>query len=208
MNIKAIPSLNLDLLNLLNIMTGDKLYKEYHRVVQGRFNSILNPAIKGKVSELAKKWETTYLSERVALLITALPGFNGMDLNDLLNSHREISEIIDKEAEEGKPHKFDKAELNAYFWDFRDMVIPFVRELKRVGMVEYWQRHNYPLLNSRSRALGDFLNGQDTGDMENVYLCAFAAPHETKLHGMNIMIDYKLTDEAALAAVKRVVEAV
>jgi hypothetical protein len=221
MKIKAVPSLNLDLLNLVNIMTGDRLYFEHHRDVCGRFNSVLSPTVKGQVKGLANKRQTTFLSEAAAFLVSALPDFNTRDLCDLLLNHREIRDtLLDAATEEGHlgtghspahgplnpdKHKFTKEELIGHLTDIWDVIVPFIKELKRVGVVGYWEYRKYPLLNSRSRALNDFLNSEDTGDVENVYVCAFAAPHEIKLFGNNIMIDYRLNDEAALKAVKRVV---
>jgi len=169
MKINATPSFNLDLLNLLNIMSGDKTYREHHKDVCGRFYSILNPTIKEKVKELAEEQKTTFLSQTPVLHIASQPDFN----------YRDLCEMLDN-----------------------DTIINFVKELKRVGMDEYWQYHKYPLVNSRCRALNEFLSTQAIKGIENIYICAFAAPHITKLNGgQDIMLDYRLTDEAVLKAV-------
>jgi len=169
MKINALPSFNLDLLNMLNVISGDKSYREYHKDIYGRFNSIISPTIKEKVAEYAKSQQTAFLSQTPALHIASLPDFNYRDLNEMLDNNT---------------------------------IISFIKELKRVGMFEYYQFHIFPLLNSRCRALNEFLSSQAVKGTENVYICAFAAPHITRLNdGVDIMLDYKLTDEAVLKAV-------
>ena len=205
MKITTTHSLNFDLLCLLNVMTADKFYTKLHKKEFKKFYPLLSDDIKAKIKAVTDRRNTTMLWPLIALLISSLDDYANRDLCEMLAAHDEIRGQINQ-----SPYIFTDEKLDGYFSDILNVVIPFVKEMVNIGVVEYWTQTKLPALEKRCAALNEYLQKYNIYDeISNLktfdeaditmYLCAFAAPHGCKLVGYNMISHYKWPDKTILS---------
>jgi len=206
------PSYNFDLLCLLNPMTGDEFYlgdNGYsHKAEYDKFFPHLSSDIKQGIANMAKERERTMLWPWVTLLISTLGDFDKKDLCEMLADYEGI-----KYGLINSPYWDDnEEELKMHFRHFREVVVPFVKEMEALGFEQYWRKEKLPLLENRCAELNEFLSKYDISDEVaklipldggdvTMFVCAFARPHGAKLCGYNMISDFKWSNEDILGTV-------
>lgn len=203
MNFVIKESYNLDLLNFFNVITGDDFYTKYHMEAYIKFKDTLSNEAKNNIKNLVEINESSMLGPMLCLVISAVPDFNSLKLQDLLGDTKLIKKYFSNSV------YFDEEEWNTKEKIFKP-ILHIINELEKNGFYEYWTEKRLPEIMKSKKDLSGFVSQYNLQeDMENMlgtrcmdeitlYLCSFASPHGIKICGNNYISDITFPRETTL----------
>jgi hypothetical protein len=205
MKINCKVSYNLDVLCFLNALSSNDYYVSRHKEAYDCFYPLLSDDIKVKIEGMVKWNKSPMFSPTFTLLISAVPSFSDLCIYDLLGTHAEIKDGMDK-----TPYKFEDSEYSEIFTYFSDTVIPLIHELEDNGFKDYWNTVRLPIIRNKISELEAYfaqnnleVHIREFKDIESdemdVYICSFANPHGIKLCGNTLLSDAAYSKETILA---------
>ena len=207
MKIKTKISYNLDLLCFLNIMTADDYYVKRHKEAFNMWHPRLSDTIKVKINDMVNKQGYSMLAPTFTLFISSLANFNDRNLVEMLNSHCEIVDSMNKTQ-----YIFEQSDFDMYFSFFSEAVVPLILELEKNGFYDYWKENKLPLIKTKCEQVDKYMEDYKVDDLVSqfrnvdsadctVYMCSFANPHGIKLCGNNLISDIAYSTETILSNV-------
>ena len=197
---------NLDLLNLMSVLTGESLYVNAHPEAFERFGKSLSDYSNNCLQKAVEINGNAMLGPALCHGLSAYPWFENLNilrleqvLVPLLTGVRWVPLISQK-------------------WEEEEIVIrsilPVVKEVESMGFREYWERERLPLIKQGQDELYQFIGQFPLEDeIEGMlghgkaprriilYLCTFAAPHGMKLHGARFISDVSYSKEDTLGMI-------
>jgi len=197
----------LDILCFLNIMTANKYYIDFHKELFEKFYPLISEKTKQNIQEMIKQQGYSMLSPTLTLLISSLSNFNDRNLIEMLKSHDEVENSMNK-----IPYIFSHQDFSFYFSFFDSAIIPLIEELETAKLNNFWQANKLPLIKKRCQEIDSYMEQYSVENLISqyrnfdnsdfiVYLCSFAAPHGLKLCGNNIISDFSYSKDNILSNV-------
>ena len=192
---------NLDVLNLLSILTGDPIYTEKHPDVFQEFSMLLSQESQNVLKLVRDALGSGMISPPVAFVISFIPNFEEADLVALLMDEERI--LSDLEIHEPRivAHAENLLPL------FR-LLAPVIEEVENLDFNEYWTSQSIPAIILKRDELqrftknvslieetSAFLDKRHQIDPMTIYLCAFAAPYAIKVSGKRYITDVSYSKE-------------
>jgi hypothetical protein len=188
-------SYNLDVLNLLNILTGDPAYTNVHPDVYMEFNQALSQESRDILSMVTDALGNGMISPLVAFALSFVTKFEDGDLLALLlDEERILSSFKARE-----PRML--AQAGRLLPLFR-LLAPVVEEIEELSFHDYWTSENLPLIIKKKEELEHFIDGHafekeivgllgknHLQDHITIFLCALAAPYGIKISGNRYITD-------------------
>jgi hypothetical protein len=197
-------SYNLDLLNLLNILTSEELYVSWHEGIYEQFGETLSNQSKKCMKEAVEINGSAMLGPQLSLVVSALPNFERKSILRLFSDTELLHEHF-------KQYGYYEAEEWPRSASLFGVLRPVVQELENKGFREYWRRERLPLIKRMQRQFRSFasqyrldqeielmLGVGQSPDCITVYLCTFAAPHGIKICGTRYITDVAFSKETSL----------
>ena len=201
MNLSIRACYNLDLLNTLNVLTGNSVLKEHHPDLYTEFGEPLSDEGRATLAMISKGLGTDLISPLVAFGISFVDGFEEADLSALLlDKERILADLQRKE-----PRLMSQSEqLISLF----QLIAPVIAELENMGFSEYWKEERLPLIWEKKAGLDAFIKkssleeeitalmGADSTPQEiTLYVCTYAAPYGIKISGPRYIADVSYPKE-------------
>ncbi len=197
-------SYNLDLLNIINVLTAEELYVRRHSGIFERFGEPLSKKAKGAIEKAVVIHESAMLGPLLSLVVSAVPDFENRSIARMFSDVELLHDNI-------KRFSYYDAEA----WNQRasifSLLLPVVKELELLGFREYWTKERLPRIQAVQSEFFAYANGFHIDDEvermlgigrapENmtVYLCTFAAPHGIKICGPRYITDVSFPKEDSL----------
>lgn len=197
-------SYNLDLLNLMNVLTGEEFYVNYHRDAFTQFGQSLSDDSQRHIEEAVDINGRAMLGPFLCLVISAVPNFERRSVTRMFSD-------VDFLQQSFSQYRYFSSEKWPIQESIFGLLLPVVRELEAKGFREYWLTNRLPLLERSRRELNRFvhrfelqdeieymLGSRQAIDSIALYLCTFAAPHGIKLCGPRYISDVAFPKEATL----------
>ena len=141
---------NLDLLNLLNVLSGDPLYIRLYPDVYTEFGQVLSQDSNEVLKLVSAALGTTLVSPPIAFALSIIPGFDQKPLPDLLMDQEGFLAALQENA----PRLL--AQKDQLFLLFQ-VLATVIQELEHLGFREYWLEECFPLIDDRQSAIEDLL---------------------------------------------------
>ncbi|MFC1713807.1 hypothetical protein ACFL6S_09070 [Candidatus Poribacteria bacterium] len=200
-------SYNLDLLNLMNVLTGEEFYVGCHRDAFARFGGSLSDDSQHHIKEAVDiNSRGAMLGPFLCLVISAVPNFERRSVTRMFSDANLLKQSFSQ-------YRYFSSEKWPMQKSIFRLLLPVVRELEAKGFREYWLTNRLPLLEEARRELSRFvyefelqdeieymLGPGQTIDSITLYLCTFAAPHGIKLCGPCYISDVAFPKAATLSA--------
>jgi hypothetical protein len=197
-------SYNLDLLNLINVLTAEGFYVGRHKGIFEIFGETLSRQSKDCIREAVEINGSAMLGPLLCLIISAVPNF---ERRSVVRMFSDMDLLQDNFKRFGYYEAEDWPKNASIFGS----LLPVVRELEIKGFREYWQKERLPQIKRTQRQFRSFANrfhldheieemlglGQ-TLESITVYLCTFAAPHGIKVCGPQYITDVVFSKETSL----------
>jgi hypothetical protein len=188
-------SYNLDVLNLLNILTGEPTYTNVHPETYLEFGPALSQDSRDILNMVTDALGNGMISPLVAFAISFVPKFEDGDLLALLlDEERILAAFKDRE-----PRML--AQAGRLLPLFR-LLAPVVEEIEELSFHEYWTSEQLPLILKKEEELEQFvkekafeqeivslLGKSHEQDRITIFLCALAAPYGIKISGNRYITD-------------------
>jgi len=204
MNFLVTYSYNLDLLNFLNILTGEKFYLNRHEGTYELFGEQLSSRSKASLKEAVRINGSAMLGPILSLVISAVPNFENRSILSMLADPAFLESCLKQYQYYDKGIWSEKAPIF-------EMIIPVLQELEDIGFKEYWQQERLPAIKQMQRKLQIYakefhldkeikqmLGQGHAPESITVYLCSFAAPHGIKICGPKYISDISFSMETTL----------
>jgi hypothetical protein len=192
---------NLDLLNLLNILSGDPIYKKTYPQVFIEFAQPLSLDSMQVVHEISSVLGSTLISPPLAFSVSLIPKFDQKPLLDLFFDIEGFHEALEQNA----PRLL--AQKDQIFLLFQALA-PVIQELEYLGFREYWLSECYPLIEERKSEieeyamrsnhismLHDMFGVANIPEEIHIYLCALSAPNGVRLANHSCITDITFSDQ-------------
>lgn len=194
-------SYNLDVLNFMNVLTGDDFYVKRHNKAYELFGRSLSENSKRCIKKAVTIKGNYMLGPFLSLVISAVPNFNRRSLINLVQAPLGL-----------RLHFSRYPYFNAEEWvknePLFDVFLPVLNELKAQNFRDYWESERLPLIKKYKNKLHTFVKKVQIGNeievmlgpgstLESitVYVCTFAAPHGIKLCGPKYITDVQFPQE-------------
>jgi len=197
-------SYNLDLLNLINVLTADDFYLGWHKGIFELFGEPLSKKSKGCIKEAVEINGSAMLGPLLSLIISAVPNFEKRSIVRMLSD-------IDYLHSHFKSFVYYKAEKWTEHVSILCLLLTVIKELETKGFREYWKKERLPLIKRSQRQFRSYANKYHIDDeiefmlgigqapeSITVYLCTFAAPHGIKICGPRYLTDIVFPKEISL----------
>ncbi len=194
-------SYNLDLLNLMNILTGEEFYAKRHEEAFARFGKPLSTNSRRRIEKVVDINGSAMIGPYLCLVASAIPNFEKRSLV------RMFSDLDLLRNNFSQYRYFDPNEWPNQASIF-GLLIPVVKELETKGFREYWRTNRLHLIERSRRMLSRFVHKfQLQGEIEfmlgpgqapdriTLYLCSFASPHGIKVCGSRYIADISFPKE-------------
>lgn len=206
MKFRIKSSYNLDLLNFLNILTGDKLYVNYHEEEYEKFKDKISMKSQINLRKIVEINENTMIGPMLALVLSSVPNFECMDLYEILK----------------RPNLIYKSffRYNDYFSEFDwnrkkeifELLLPIIKDIETLGFWRYWSYEKLPQIKEKRKDMVRYCFSSDLqNEMElmfgnssrideiTVYLGVFSPPHGVKLCGNRYAADISWDESIILS---------
>lgn len=198
-------SYNLDILNFMNVLTGDVFYTEIHDEAYRNFAQRISESARNQINEAVKSHGSSMLGPFLTLVLSSIEGFEQKDLLKILGDGSQLHDSFSVQ-----PY------YNAEKWPTHEntlsLLLPVVKELEESGFREYWLSERFPLINEKITEIQQFakeyhfqeelqfmLGPGSLFDSISLYLCSFASPHGIKLCGPRYISDVSFPTRFTLA---------
>ena len=204
MNFHVHTAYNLDLLNFINILTGEQFYTDRHEGMYERFGENLSSGSKERVKEAVQINGSAMLGPILSLVISAVPNFEKRSVVKLFEDPAHLESCL-------KQYPYYDEGLWTERAPIFETIIPVLQELEGNGFCSYWQKERFPDIKKKQRQLRSYANkfhldleiegmlgrGQAPESI-TVYLCSFAAPHGIKICGPKYISDIAFSMDTTL----------
>jgi len=205
MKIKTSVCYNLEILCFTNIMTADQYYIKYHNGIFDKYYHFISEKTRENIQSLIKKQGYSMLSPTLTLLVSSLDDFNDRNIIEMLKSHFEIEDSMNK-----TPYSFSREKYDMYFYYFDCAIIPLINELEEAGLYSFWHESKLPQIKEKCKEIDLYLAKYKIEHLVNqfrdfdnsdftVYLGSFVKPHGIKICGNNILSDFSYEDKIILS---------
>ncbi len=195
------PSYSFDLLNLLNVLTGDEFYTSRHTDDFSRFGEMLSATSKDRIERAVALNESAMLGPSLCLYVSAVPDFESARVIDLLSDAERIRGCYSGYSYYQEGDWPTAREIISLCW-------PVIEEVEASGFGDYWQQHHLPHILQCREGLQPFvdrfhLDGEidamlgsgQAPDEITLYLGGLASPHGMKLCGPRFVSDASYPNE-------------
>jgi hypothetical protein len=192
---------NLDLLNLLNILSGDTVYLNTYLQVYTEFGHPLSKGSMQIINQISSALGSTLISPPLAFTISFIPKFDQKPLLDIVLDPEGFQEALEQFAPRLLPQK-DQLFL------LLQVLAPVIQELELLGFRDYWISECLPLIEERQKAMEEYsiqsnylslfreMFGQANLPEEiHIYLCALSAPNGVRLAKHSCLTDITFSDQ-------------
>lgn len=189
------PSYNLDVLNLLNILTGEPTYTNVHPDTYQEFEPLLSQESRDTLKMVTEALGNGMISPLVAFAISFVPRFEDGDLLALLLDEERILASF----QEREPRML--AQAGRLLPLFR-LIAPVIEEIEELSFHDYWTSEKLPVILKKQEQLQQFvkenafeqeiesmLGKSHHHDRITLFLCALAAPYGIKISGNRYITD-------------------
>jgi len=204
MNFFVHTSYNLDLLNFINILTGEKFYLDRHEGIYERFGENLSSESKAFIKEAVKINGSVMLGPILSLVISAVPNFEKRSIIKMFEDAALLENCL-------KDYQYYDEEIWSERKSLFDTLIPVIQELEGKGFLKFWREERLPAIKKQQRQLRTYAKdfhldkeielmlgkGQAPKSI-TVYLCSFAAPHGIKICGPRYISDIAFSKDTTL----------
>ncbi len=197
-------SYNFDLLNMLNILTGDEGYTQFHPLAYAEFGEALSEESRERLTMVTDALGNAMISPLLNFVLSFVPDFEEMDLLNLLTNEQLLINLI----AQNNPRMAEKA--NQMLPLFRS-VLPVLTELENMGFHEYWVEEWLPRIDEKRELLLSRMDHTQLNEKiltwfapeeipvdSTLYLCAFSAPHGIKIAAASYIADIHFEPEMIL----------
>ena len=197
-------SYNLDLLNLMNVLTGEEFYVNWHKNISKLFGEQLSDYSKSCVKEAVEIMGSAMLGPYLSLVVSAVPNFEKRTITRMFSNTDFLRERFANFS------YYDDKQWPDYASVF-SVLLPVVNELESNGFHEYWKKVCLPSIRRVQRQFRAYANkfqldkdieymlgpGQAPGSI-TVFLSALSAPHGIKICGPQYITDIAFPKKASL----------
>ena len=197
MQLEIRDAYNFDLVNMMNLLTGDPLYTKVYPEAYAEFGEALSDESREIISMITEALGSTMIAPLVNFAISFIPDFEDLNLAEILLDE----EAILKGIEQNEPRMLAAAQQMAPLFQ---VMVPVLAELENMGFREYWLEEKRPTILEKQAEIRQFVEetkldkeiaallgaGRAPEEM-TIYLCAFAAPHGTKVFGPRYISDLR-----------------
>jgi hypothetical protein len=195
---------NLDLLNLLNILTADPFYTRRHPQVYAEFGEALSEDSRDLLYPVTQALGNAMISPILAFILSYLPDFEEVSLLELMAAEDSLLTRLQELAPR-------LAAQSALLTPLMRTLAPVLDEAENMGFREYWHSTCLPQIRHKQDELTHFaesaylekelaaLLGSSAPDEITIYLCALAAPHAIKISGPRYIADISFNKETIFA---------
>lgn len=204
MNFYVHYSYNLDLLNFINILTGEEFYTDRHEGMYERFGENLSRGTKARIKEAVQINGGAMLGPILSLVISAVPNFEKRGILRMFKEPAFLESCL-------KNYQYYDKELWSEKENLFETLIPVIQELEENGFRSYWKQEKLPAIKKKQRQLRTYatrfhldkeieqmLGKGQAPESITVYLCAFAAPHGIKICGPKYVSDITFSKDTTL----------
>lgn len=193
---------NFDLINMLNVLSGDPFYTQYHPEAYAEFGEALSDDSRFRLRAVTDALGNAMISPMINFAVSFIPGFAEANILELLLDEARIFEGI----QENDPRMLEKAkEMSPLF----QALVPVLAELENMGFREFWLEEGLPLIKARKAELEPFaesvsldkeiaamLGAGQAPEEIVLYLCSYASPHGIKIFGPRYIADISFKTES------------
>jgi hypothetical protein len=205
MNFNVRYSYNFDLVNSMNVLTGEPLYMEWQEGIYERFGETLSDQSKDNIKKAVEINERPMIGPLLSLVISAVPNFERRSVVRMFSDTDLLQEYF-------KRYSYYEAENWPQYTSIFGLLLPVIQELETLGFREYWKKERLPKIKQMQRQFYSFANKFDldheVGSMlgigqalegMTVYLCTFASPHGIKVCGPRYITDVAYSKETSIS---------
>lgn len=195
MHFQIRESYNFDLINMLNILTGDVSYTKLHPQAYSEFGEALSEESRDILHMITEALGNAMISPLINFVLSFIPDFEEVDLLDLLMDEPRILDGVQKSDPRMLPKTQEMMPLLR-------SILPVLAELENMGFRDYWINEWLPRIDQKKKELTSFVQQSNSNEkisamfgMEyapeevTLYLCAFASPHGIKVFGTRYIAD-------------------
>lgn len=203
MNFVIHPSYNMDLLNLMNVLTDDDLYTDRHPGVSKRFGEPLSQDAKRRLREAVVIKRNAMLGPDLCVWLSGVPEFETEHVvavfSDLRGLRRHFSQCQYRD------------ELTPKAESIIELLVPVIAEVEAAGFRAYWQAECLPQIERYRAELQTIVDEFNlAGEIEwwlgsgqapesvTLYLGSLAAPHGIKICGPRYISDVSFDQKDTL----------
>ena len=204
MDFKIKTSYSLDMLNFINVLTGDEFYVNRHLDAYERFKDRISLSLKKSIKSISRIRNGTMLGPYLSLVISSVDGFEMLDIHKLAGDVDLLHESFSKSIY-FRPKSWEKNK------NIFNNLPPILKELEELGFKEYWHTERLPRIQEKAEIISEFASGvsiqnhmeamlgeNKTIDEVNLYLCSFASPHGIKICGPRYISDIAWSKETTM----------
>ena len=202
-----------ELMNVMNVLTGDPFYVEQHPEAFELFGKSLTPDSSRRIQQAVHIRGKSGIGPLLCNALSYLPGFESRNVLNLAKGIR-LLPGFDWVARELLP-RLDKETFSwgavAAISIFR-LLQPVLKELHFKGFRDHWVSDRKPLIDRRRAEIMAFVNQYNLDDeferilgkgkaptIITLYLCTYAAPHGIGLGQARYISDVRWSKESTLA---------
>jgi hypothetical protein len=205
------PSLPFDVLCLLNPLTEDEFYRQFHRETVTHFTPLLTDSARQALADLKRiiKDEGQHIIS--ALLCLYFSAVEVQTLDDML---KVVTDSSTMQANLTRTPYYDETEW-ALYEAARPALTTIFTFLKTIDFQAYWHSHSLPRIQAKIAAIEPLLPGYDVVDIVErclgfslpsptitIYLLDFTKPHGIKITGSRFInqvdVDFKIVLRTAV----------
>lgn len=149
MNFYVRRSYNLDLLNFINILTGEKFYCDRHPGMYERFGENLSSGSKDRIKEAAQINGGAMIGPILSLVISAVPNFEKRSVIWMFEDPAFLENCL-------KRYKYYDEKIWSEKVAIFATLIPVIQELEENGFHKYWHEERLPKIKKKQRQLGTY----------------------------------------------------
>jgi hypothetical protein len=197
-------SYNFDLVNSINVLTGEPVYVDWQKGIFELFGETLSEHSKGNLREAVELNGRPMLGPLLSLVMSAVPNFEKRSVVRMFSDPDLLQDNF-------KHYSYYEAETWAQNTSIFGLLVPVLQDLEMNGFRHYWIKERLPRIKQMQRQLNSFASkfnlGHEVGSMLGmaqalesitVYLCTFAAPHGIKVCGPRYITDVVFSKETSI----------
>jgi hypothetical protein len=195
---RVTPSLTLDTVCFLNVLTGDPFYVRYYRDEYARFEPQLTPAARAALAQLKRKIKDEQKNIISAFLALYFSATEDRTLDEMLQTLRD-SARMKKTLEQTVYYSKDGWRL---YESVREDLRTVLLFLKSIGFEDYWRQNILPQVQRKIAALEKELPAYNviaeverrvgfalSSNTITIYMLYFSQPHGIRVTGTRFIAD-------------------
>ncbi len=203
MKLDILSSPNLDLLCLMNVLTGDPWYIAYHEQAFQKFGRNLSLRSRLCLKLVTQFTHSNMISAWATWIVSAVPGFESGKMSDLLKDTKKIQRSLSQYAPmESKWKAWLRTAIGM------KLLGTVAREVEMKGFGDYWREQYLSKVQLRQDELSRWLIQYDlSSEIESMlgpgrapeiitlYLCGLTEPHGIRISGLRFITGVSNSNE-------------